>query len=1107
MIARTLTNLSPRNPKPLLCSALVVLSAIIVLVSCEREAASHVRSIINPLETGHSPIAPSANLQPLPVPSNPRFENLGLEEGLSQSTVFCVLQDSRGYLWFGTEDGLNRYDGYGFEALRPELGNPNSISGSRIKSVIEDHTGVIWIGSESGGVTSYDDRTEKFTRYRSGESRNSLLSDHVSVIIEDRNNALWIGTGSGISRLASDRNEFRHYSHEPGDPSTLGGSDVLSIYEDDEGVIWIGTADGGLSRFGNESDSFENYPIGTADESRAPNDIVTAIVEDRNGVLWVGTDGGLTAFDRETGQFGISSESHLSERLEGAKVNTIYEDHDKILWIGTWDDGLFVVDPDVGEIRHYGHSNGDPYGLNSGVVVSIFQDRERTLWIGLVAGGVDKLTADNRVFEYVVHDPNDENSLSHDWIRSVIEDKAGHLWVSTGGGGLNRYDPLTGFWRHYVNDPEDPASISSDFLSSVLEDSEGRIWIATMNGLDLFDPPTETFFHFRHDSTDAETIAGSNKVSLIDESSIGKLWLGTSGGGLDLFDTKTGIMSHYFHDPEDRNSLVHNRPWALLADQLGDVWIGTSAGLDRFDPATGSFTHFQPDPADPQSLNAPFIGTISEDKAGTLWIGTTGGGLNRFSKSDETFDHWTEDDGLINNTVYSIEEDDAGYLWLGTNKGLSRFSPEDETFANFGLTGGVPIVEFNGNVSFRSNSGELYFGGINGFISFDPRNARRNSYVPPVVITSLEHSNQSVEIIGGSDEATEITIRWPNDSFEFEYAALSFTNPERNQYAYRLDGFDDEWVDVGRSRAGRYARLPGGLYTFRVIGSNDDGLWNQSGVTVRIRVVPPFWESWGFRIAAVVLFVGAGIGAYGLRVRGIKDRNKRLEDTVENEVRRRLAAEEALHRAEMKSAVSAERSRLARDLHDSVTQSLYSLTLFIEATRELTEAGKLDQAKHGLARGADTATQALKEMRLLVYELRPLALKEEGLIGAIQHRLDAVERRAGVDTSMQVDGEIDVQLPDEVEEALFRVSQEALNNALKHAHASAITVRIGFSGNGGVELEVSDDGAGFNYTDAKNEGGLGLGGMAERAQSVGAILIVDSEPNEGTRIKLVLEKR
>ena len=457
---------------------------------------------------------------------------------------------------------------------------------------------------------------------------------------------------------------------------------------------------------------------------------------------------------------------------------------------------------------------------------------------------------------------------------------------------------------------------------------------------------------------------------------------------------------------------------------------------------------------------------------------------------------------MPNDTVYCVMEDMQGYLWLSTNKGLSRFDPQEETFRNYDVTDGLQSNEFNGKACYVSDVGEMFFGGIYGINTFFPDQVIDNPYIPPVVITSVSNDGLDAELVLDREGRKEITLNWPHNAFEFEYVALSFNQPDENQYSYYLDGFDDALNDVGTRRYGQYTNLPGGTYTLQVIGSNNDGAWNEIGDYVKITVVPPFWATWWFRSILGITALGLAYGGYRLRITNIKSRSRDLELQVEertaelqHEIDQRVQIEEALRASELETAISEERNRLARDLHDSVTQSIYSLTLLSEAGQRMINSGDLVQAEDNQTRLGEISQQALQEMRLLVYELRPQILEREGLVGALEHRLAAVERRAGINARLLVPQEID--FPSSFEDELFHISMEALNNILKHASASKVVLSL-FVEKETLVLKVEDNGRGFDPELANYQGGIGISSMIERAEKIGGSLSIQSELDGGT---------
>jgi signal transduction histidine kinase/ligand-binding sensor domain-containing protein len=1205
--------------------------------------------------------------------SDYRFERYSLEQGLSESAVPCILQDNKGFMWFCTQDGLNRYDGYEFVVYEHDPEDPNTLGSNFIQSLYEDPSGALWIGTNGGGLSRLD-RTSapgpgpgQFTHYQyDPEDPYTLSSNVVLSIFEDREGILWIGTdGGGLNKLDRDTGQFVRFQHDPQDPQSLSHNAVQTIYEDREGALWIGTDGGGLNRLDRDTGRFVRFQHDPQDPHSLADNAVQAILEDREGVLWIATNGGgLDQLDREsapgpgTGRFiHHQNDPNDPHSLSDDAVWAIYEDSVGVLWIGTLGGGLDSYDRESERFVHHRNDPGDPHSLSNDHVWSIYEDRTGGLWIGTFGGGVNRLDREMDKFRHYQADPSDPNSLSENVVWSIYEDREGMLWIGTNGGGLNRLDRASASeagedqFIHYQSIPTDTRSLSHNVVWSIHQDEEGVIWVGTSTGLDRFDrertqgPDAGQFVHYPADP-----------VFTIHQDRERLLWIGTWGGGLGRFDRETEQLTFYQNDPADIHSLSDNNVLSILQDREGVLWVGTfNGGLDRFDRETERFVHYQNDPDDPSSLSDNIVLDIHQDREGNLWVATGGGGLNKLDRETMTFSHYTEKDGLPNDTVYGILEDDVSpakggpNLWLSTNRGVSRFNLQDETFRNYDVGDGLQSNEFNQGACHRSHSGEMFFGGVNGFNAFYPEQVKDNSHVPPIVLTRLTQAGEDVDAGAPVEGLTEARFKWPRNFFEFEFAALNYAQPEDNQYAYILEGFDSDWVKAGTNRIGRYTNLPGGTYTLRMKGSNNDGVWNEEGLAVKVTVVPPVWERWWFRGIIALVLLGGAFSAYRLRVRSVEARSRELESQVADRTKElaalnavtsavnrsldlqsilddalemtlqvtetegggvylldekdgvltiaahrgfdpefvseidrlqagegfsgyvlqsgqslvaedisaderltRMAAREqgfhslvcvplgskgevlgtlfavsyasrqfgeqdiqlltsigsqigvALENARLfeqaqQLAVVEERQRLARDLHDSVTQALYGMTLYSEAATEELSLRHLDIVGQYLGELQHTAQEALAEMRLLIYELRPSILEEEGLVAALQTRLLAVEGRAGLKTQFTIEAKD--RLQPEVEEGLYRIAREALNNTLKHAQASTITLHLHHAPQEGkVTLEILDDGVGLGPETASAKGGLGLSAMAERAAELGGQLTVENAPQGGTRV-------
>lgn len=828
-----------------------------------------------------------------------RFDRYSLEQGLSQSSGLCFLQDSQGFLWIGTEDGLNRFDGYTFQIYRQDPQEPHGLSNSHISSLYEDPSGALWVGTYGGGLNRLDRETGQFTHYRHiAQDANSLSDDQVMAVAGEQDGVLWVGTrGGGLNRFDLAQGRWQHHRTDSDNPYSLSDDRVSSILVDSSEVLWVGTANG-LNRLDRETDRWQRYQWDPDDPHSLYGNAIESIAEDQAGDLWIGTaGGGLNRFDRETGTFvHYLHDPDDPHSLSSDSVTAVLRDPFGALWVGTTG-GLDRFDQQTEQFVHYRNVPGDPHSLSNNQVTSLGLDLSGGIWIGTRGGGLNRYDRQREQFALYRADPNDANSLSNNTVWGIYEEDSGVLWIGTNGGGLDRLDRQTGEWHHYRNDPADPYSLSHDVVVAVYEDRSGVLWLGTWGGgLARFDRETEQFIRYRYDSEDPYSLS-SNIVWFIVEDRLGALWIGTAYG-LNRFDRETQQFTRYYQDPEDLYSLSDNDVGSVLEDREGVLWFGTHRGLNRFDRDTERFTRYQHDPEDPQSLSHNIVFSIYEDQAGTMWLGTWGGGLNKFDRIAGTFAHYRMRDGLPSDVIYGILEDEQGFLWLSTNNGISRFDPQTEMFRNYNVENGLQSAEFDFNSSFKGPRGEMYFGGINGFNVFRPDAVRDNAFVPPIALTSLTQGGEAVDL--SVEALAEISFNWPNNDFEFEFAALSFYQPEKNQYAYVLEGYDDDWHYVGTRRFGAYTNLPGGTYTLRLKGSNNDGVWNTEGLSIGVTIVPPFWSTWWFRGILAVTVVAVVIAGIRLRVNSIEARRRELEYQVADRTRE-LAALNAVAAAVSRS--------------------------------------------------------------------------------------------------------------------------------------------------------------------------------------------------------------
>lgn len=821
-----------------------------------------------------------------------RFERLNIEDGLSQSTVFCIHQDSKGFMWFGTSDGLNKYDGYKFVIYKSDPEKPNSISSNYINCIFEDSRKRLWIGTRDGGLNLYEPKTETFKHFAHDDERKSSLANNtIYQIYETHDSALWLASNGGLSKLIEIKeNEavFENYTLSD-DKEVVSKNYVRSIFEDENRTLWVGAFSGGLSKFDRKTKTFTRFSHEPENKNSITPGQVKVIFEDSKGELWVGTQEGLNRFNRERQVFiRYTHNPENPKSISSNRINAIWEDKWGQLWIGTYGGGLNVYDRQNDAFIHYTNNPSVPTSLIHDRIWTIYGDEAGVLWVGTL-GGISKYDKSKAKFEHFTHIPDDANSLSHKWVWAFNQDQDGVIWIGT-QNGLTKFDPVKNEFDFFRHEPDNPNSLSHNSVKAIWQDKNGILWIGTRGGLDKFNPETGKFKSYRYIPDDSTSL-NHNDVRAIYRDSYGVLWVGTFDGGLDKFDDETETFTHHIKDENNPKTISNEAVWLIYEDRKQRLWIGTfGGGLNRYIRETGSFIHYKHQPDNTNSISDNNVRTICEDIAGRLWIGTSNG-LNLFDPESETFTWYKQKDGLPNNVIYGILSDDNRNLWMSTNNGLSRFNPASRKFKNFTEKDGLQSNEFNGGAYYKNKNGKMFFGGINGFNMFYPDSIKNIDYEPNVVITDFLIYNKSVPIGEYQDERvvlqqsiTEtdyIGILYSDYTVSFEFAALHYSSPEKNYYMYKLEGLDDNWITTDADkRFATYTKIQPGEYEFKVKGTNSDGVWSQNVASVTLRVQPPFWQTWWFRITAVILILGGAYSWYWSRINRIKKQKIELERQV-----------------------------------------------------------------------------------------------------------------------------------------------------------------------------------------------------------------------------------
>ena len=1065
-----------------------------------------------------------------------RFEHIGIEEGLSNESITTIFQDSKGYMWFGTMDGLNKYDGYTFTKYRFDPFDSNSLAQNFIYTIFEDKQGSIWIGTHEG-LCRFERSTEKFIRYRPLPNAG-FFNPNISAINEDRDGMLWVGSTSGeLCRFDRQTGKFLPGKIDLGYrqlPNDRTGLDCINcIYKDRSGTLWVGSRNG-LHKINLEPVKGQLSKLSTSHYGYDPenpqslsSNFVTSVFEDRGGIFWIATDNGLNSFDRKNGIFKRyqhdpkNNHSISSNNLTLWGIGTVVnEDMAGNLWICT-DSGLNKLNPDRTIFTTYYHNLNDGHSLSSNNIFALGIGQAGILWAGSWSGKLNKADLNHKAFGLIRHNPDNINSLSSNEVTGILEDSSGVIWIATFGGGLNRWDRKTNLFTHFRHDPSNPKTLRYDTVQAIFEDRYGQLWIGNGNILSKLNAQTGDFTHYF--SNPANKSIEQGMIFAITEDSHGLLWLGM-GNGIEKFNAKTGESVHYYYDPPDSNGISDNTVITIFADSRNNIWVGHgSRATDRLNKQTGRFTHYKHDPHDSTSISSNIVNSFYEDSKGNLWLGTISGGLCQFDYQKEKFKTFTDKHGLPDNSVFSIVEDNNGHLWLGTRMGLSQFDPITKTFTNYdykdGLQGNIFAAGYRERgARFKGRDGSLYFGGNNGFNFFDPSQLKSNNLISPIVITQFKLFDKLVK---GANESKEIVLDHNQNNFSFEFSSLSYSNPAKNQYAYKLEGVDKDWVYSGSRRYVAYTNIDPGKYTFKVKGTNNDGSWNEKGTYMSIIIHPPWWLTWwSYTLFGLVLFVALwGFINWregtlkkekslleqkvALRTYELQDEKEKVESTLA-ELRatqtQLIETEKMASVSELQQAMLNERLRISRELHDDIGSTLSGIVLYSHMAEDQVHSLQPGEVANSLNIIQHSANDMVSRLNDLVWAVNP----GQSSLKNLMQKLEEYAMEMALVKNMKVhvnapESLAELQLPVESRHNIYLLTKEAINNAAKYSQATLLELSV-HQFDHVIEFTVIDDGIGFDMTTVKK--GNGLINMRKRADEAGALLSVQSAPGEGTLILL-----
>ncbi len=992
-----------------------------------------------------------------------RFDHISTDDGLSQDIVSNIIQDRQGFIWFGTEDGLNRYDGYGIHVYKHNPRDSHSLNGDWIKDLCVDRERRLWIVTNAG-LNLYNPDSEQFIRIK-----HNLLSPStpnnigITSVCQDSSGTIWVVAEDGIHRLDERSNSL--IEPPPNSIQFNSGIIIKFLFVDRHGTIWAVTTKG----LYNVDTSHQTIIVNKKDVSDFSNTIgvsVNDIVEDHHGNLWIATaDSGIIQFNaaRRT-RVQYKHQQDKSQSLSSNNVLALCIDAQGRLWSGTFE-ALDLYDSRTDGFVHYLPDSNDPSSLLGSRIYKIYTDRTGVLWVGTYRGGVNRFDPLKQRFIHYRHRQGVRGSLNHDEVYCIDGDRNGRIWIGT-AAGLDKFDRDAQQYQHVID-------VNKKFGGAVISGlccrADGNIWVGTGRGnlhlVDSVGRMLRTFLTL----PDEKSLLGERAIKALYETDDGILWIGTSQSGLMCLDTHDWKMT--LQPLAKTGASFGLGVWVIHQDRKGNLWFGGWGGLShlvRYNPRTGETHQYPAVPTDSVSFSIANARAIYEDSTGILWIGTWGGGLIRYNPVSGDYALITEQDGLSNNFVKGILGDGDNRLWVSTERGLTRYDPRTGSFTRYSKRDGLQGDRFFSGSCFKGKNGWMYFGGTNGLNMFHPDSIRDNPNIPPIAITSFKVFDKPFFHSQSMASVKEIHLTYDQNFFSFEFIALDYTAPQRNQYAYKLEGFDRNWVEAGTRRYAAYTRLSPGEYTFRVRGSNNDGVWNNEGATIKLIIAPPFWQTWWFIILSFAFVAAVLYAIYRYRID-------------------QLLAIERL------------RARIASDLHDDVGTDLSSIVLATHAMEH--KLALSPQQQDEIRQIGRIALRTQDMMRDIVWVLNS---RNDSLSDIILKMREVNTRMLkGISFTFKgPDSPVTEKVSLEFKRTIFLFYKECLHNIIKHSAASEVSIEVRFQ-QGEFVLNLADNGKGFN-PDAPNAG-IGLQSMRSRAEHLGGSLTISSAEGSGTKITLTVK--
>ncbi len=1051
-------------------------------------------------------------------PQDFQFRHLTINNGLSHNTVYTILQDKNGFMWFGTNNGLNRYDGYSFTIFQNDPFDSLTISSNYITALLEDSRGILWIGTIDGKLNYAQEENETFCKinYR---LNNSEIEGSIGIktMVEDSSGDIWIGTnGDGLYKISFSKNnvtnlKVTHFVNSNNDKTSISSNNISALYADSLGNLWIGT-ENDLELFNNKENTFKHFLI-TTKNPKAPSfpaeNEVGAIYESKPGLLWLGTPSGMVQFNTITGTYRLYPHKYDIFRFGRRNITQIVKDHNGKLWLATPGE-LMVFNPNTKLYKYIRNDPFEPSSISYNSIPSIFCDRTGILWIGTSGAGINIYNPNKNRFHTLIRRKDNTSRIAGFSIHAILEDIQGFIWIST--DVLYRWNRKTGELKSYETSSSSLDDFGNTGAWSMIQSVKGDIWFGTPQGLFRFDPQTGNSILFKYNPADSTKLPQKQVYGVFEDRN-SNIWVATENYFCKLIDNKKGLFKNFkLHKSVSNHELDRQ---CIYQDLKGNFWIGTNDGLYCFNEKSGSILKYINDHSNPGSINNNFIYSILPDPKEPnkfLWIGTAGGGLNKFNFENKTFSHFTTENGLPNNVVYGILPDENGNLWLSTNKGLSRFNPNSVTFKNYDALDGLQSNEFNSGAYFLSKKGEMFFGGIYGLNYFSPKNIKDNSYVPQIVISSYKILNHSALETGDKDSevktiihADTLILPYEKNIIQFDFAALDYTDSEKNHYAYKLENFNNDWIESGKKHTATFTNLTPGEYIFRVKGSNNDGLWNDNGASLVLIILPPWWRNWwAYSIYGLILFSGL----YFIR----RYELKRVQ--LKNQLKLEKVSSESLRQLDqIKSHFFA---NISHEFRTPLTLILGQIENVISSKINMSEKGKLHIALRNARRLLTLINQLLDLSKLETGSMK-LQTEQHNIVTFLKSLFYSFESLAeSRDITYKFESELENILvvfdPDKMEKVFYNLISNAFKFTPKEGE---IKVNIKILNSSEVEICVRDTGQGipedqveyifnrFYQVNSSNlsevEGsGIGLALAKELIELHKGNIAVKSKLNEGT---------